>query len=80
MDEEAVKRMLDNVENEMQAERLMKQGAFAVGAAEIAGTVFTTAVASGVPASLAQEMAADFWNHTIGVPYIMVEESEEDPA
>jgi hypothetical protein len=59
--------LIQGIETEMNASRLHKQGAYAVTAARIAGTVLTEAMASGVPHDLAKEMAADTWNIIVGL-------------
>jgi hypothetical protein len=58
--------LISGIESEMNANRLHKQGAYAVTAARISGTVLTEAMASGVPHELAKEMAADTWNSIMG--------------
>ncbi|MGI5196967.1 hypothetical protein ACQEVY_25610 [Streptomyces sp. CA-288835] len=58
--------LISGIENQMNAERLHKQGAYAITAARISGTVLTEAVASGVPHELAKEMAGDTWNSIMG--------------
>ncbi|MFE9442522.1 hypothetical protein ACFYO2_26805 [Streptomyces sp. NPDC006602] len=69
--------LISGIETEMNAERLHKQGAYAVTAARISGTVITEAVASGVPYELAKEMAADTWNSIMGFhPLLEAEESQ----
>lgn len=78
MDEDAIKKVLDDVEDQMNADRLMKQGAYAMGAAELTGGVFQHAISNGVPAALAQEMAADFWNATVFPGHILVTTGEEE--
>lgn len=78
MDEENIKKVLDDVETQINADRLVKQGAFAMGAAELAGGVFMTALTNGIPVTLAQEMAADFWNATVFPGHILVAEDAEE--
>jgi hypothetical protein len=58
--------LISGIETQMNAERLQKQGAYAIAAARIAGTVLVEAMASGVPHELAREMAADTWNSIMG--------------
>ncbi len=58
--------LISGIETEMNANRLHKQGAYAVTAARISGTVLTEAMSSGVPHDLAKEMAADTWNSIMG--------------
>lgn len=78
MDDDAIKQMFDGLEDQVNAERLQRQGAFAVTAAKITGLVFTEAVASGVPASLAQEMATDSWMALMGFEALTVAAENED--
>lgn len=66
MDEEAIKGLFDGLEDQITADRLQKQGAYAVTAAKITGLVFTEAVITGVPADLAKEMAQDSWMSIMG--------------
>ncbi|WP_369272418.1 hypothetical protein AB5J55_22650 [Streptomyces sp. R11] len=68
--------LISGIENQMNAERLHKQGAYAVTAARIAGTVLTEAMASGVPHDLAKEMAGDTWNTVMGLAPIEYVDSE----
>ncbi|MFD7605182.1 hypothetical protein ACFWAN_32705 [Streptomyces mirabilis] len=58
--------LIAGIETEMSADRLHKQGAYAITAARISGTVLTEAMSSGVPHELAKEMAADTWNSIMG--------------
>lgn len=72
----SIEDLISGIENEMNASRLHKQGAFAITAARISGTVFTEAMASGVPHELAKVMASDTWNTVMGltpVDYVPVE-------
>jgi hypothetical protein len=62
--------LISGIETEMNASRLHKQGAYAVTAARIAGTVLTEGMASGVPHDLAKEMAGDTWNIIMGLSSI----------
>ncbi|MGW1673260.1 hypothetical protein [Streptomyces sp. NPDC002324] len=59
--------LISGIESQMNAARLHKQGAYAVTAARISGTVLTEAMASGVPHDLAKEMAGDTWNTIMGL-------------
>ncbi|MEV6419031.1 hypothetical protein [Streptomyces sp. NPDC051662] len=59
--------LISGIETQLNAERLHKQGAYAITAARISGTVITEAVASGVPHELAEDMAADTWNSLMGL-------------
>ncbi|MEU5957588.1 hypothetical protein [Streptomyces sp. NPDC047525] len=68
--------LISGIETEMNATRLHKQGAFAITAARISGTVFSEAMGSGVPFDLAKAMASDTWNAVMGltpVDYVPVE-------
>ncbi|WP_338781782.1 hypothetical protein [Streptomyces sp. DG1A-41] len=69
--------LISGIENEMNAQRLHKQGAYAVTAARISGTVLTEAMASGVPYELAKEMSADTWNSIMGFAAIEVVDGTE---
>lgn len=68
--------LISGIETEMNANRLHKQGAFAITAARISGTVLTEAMASGVPHDLAKEMAGDTWNIIMGLSPIDYVDSE----
>ncbi|MFI2909428.1 hypothetical protein ACG2OD_14380 [Streptomyces sp. PDY-4] len=68
--------LIEGIETEMNAQRLHKQGAYAVTVARISGTVLTEAMASGVPHDLAKEMAADTWNSIMG--FQAIESSDGD--
>ncbi|WAB08804.1 hypothetical protein SEA_SUCCESS_17 [Streptomyces phage Success] len=68
--------LISGIETEMNANRLHKQGAFAITAARISGTVLTEAMASGVPHDLAKEMAGDTWNIIMGLSPIDYADSE----
>ncbi|MEN8656256.1 hypothetical protein ABCR94_38225 [Streptomyces sp. 21So2-11] len=71
--------LISGIETQMNADRLHKQGAYAVTAARISGTVLTEAVASGVPHELAKEMASDTWDSIMGFHQI-VEDSDSGEA
>lgn len=64
--------LIAGIETQMNLERLQKQGAYAITAARISGTVLNEAMASGVPHELAKEMAADTWNSIMGFQGIEV--------
>lgn len=70
--------LISGIETEMNAQRLHKQGAYAVTAARISGTVLTEAMASGVPHELAKEMAADTWNSIMGFHAIELPDTNVD--
>lgn len=76
MEENAFESLVSGIEEQMNSERLQKQGAHAVTAARISGLVYTEALAGGVPASLAQEMAADTWIGLMGFEVLI--ESDGD--
>ncbi|MEU5577811.1 hypothetical protein ABZ791_10580 [Streptomyces huasconensis] len=70
--------LISGIETEMNASRLHKQGAYAVTAARITGTVLTEAMASGVPHDLAKEMAADTWNAVMGFQSLELPDASVD--
>ncbi|MBT2609860.1 hypothetical protein J7I97_16630 [Streptomyces sp. ISL-87] len=69
--------LIEGIEAEMNVQRLHKQGAYAVTASRIAGTVLTEAVASGLPYELARDMAADTWNSIMGFHQLAVDNDED---
>ncbi|MER5883117.1 hypothetical protein ABT160_04755 [Streptomyces sp. NPDC001941] len=73
---ESFEDLISGIETEMTATRLHKQGAYAIAAARIAGTVFSEALTSGVPYELAKEMALDTWNSVMGLTLVESEASE----
>ncbi|MFB7782038.1 hypothetical protein ACFC1D_04875 [Streptomyces vinaceus] len=77
---ESFEDLISGIETQMNAERLHKQGAYAVTAARIAGTVLTEAVASGVPHELAKDMAADTWNSIMGFHQLLIDRNEDEEA
>ncbi|MFJ8930631.1 hypothetical protein ACIRLA_29015 [Streptomyces sp. NPDC102364] len=71
--------LIQGIETEMNATRLHKQGAFAITSARIAGSVYSEAMATGVPHDLAKEMAQDTWNAVMcltPVDYVPTDEDE----
>ncbi|MFE9660337.1 hypothetical protein [Streptomyces sp. NPDC005955] len=78
--DESFEDLISGIESEMNARRLHKQGAFAITAARISGTVLSEAVTSGVPYDLAKEMAADTWNTVMGFSAGEPAESSEGEA
>ncbi|MEU6389994.1 hypothetical protein [Streptomyces sp. NPDC046939] len=72
--------LISGIETEMTATRLHKQGAFAITSARIAGSVFTEAMATGVPYDLAKEMAQDTWNAVMCLTPVDFVPAEEDEA
>ncbi|MFB7027151.1 MULTISPECIES: hypothetical protein [unclassified Streptomyces] len=70
--------LISGIETEMNADRLHKQGAYAVTAARISGTVLTEAMASGVPHDLAKDMAADTWNAIMGLSTVEYVQTDSD--
>ncbi|MFK0231247.1 hypothetical protein ACIQUL_36390 [Streptomyces sp. NPDC090303] len=55
-----------------------KRGNFAVCIAHVAGVVMKSALDSGVPYELAQEMARDYWNSEM-IPIEVLEAGNELP-
>ena len=53
--------LISSVESKMALFNLAQRGEYASGVALLAGDVLKTALASGVPHHLAEEMATDFW-------------------
>jgi hypothetical protein len=53
--------IISNLESEMALANLSKRGEYAAGIAILSGDILKMALASGVPYSLAEEMAGDFW-------------------
>jgi hypothetical protein len=58
--------LIGGLEDQFNEKILEKKSTFAVACARVTGTVFTEAVASGVPAELAQDMATDTWMSLMG--------------
>ncbi|MCY0956382.1 hypothetical protein [Streptomyces sp. H27-H5] len=77
MDDNAFEELVSGIEVQMNSELLQKKGAYAVTAAKISGLVLTEAVATGVPASVAQEMASDTWIGLMGFPVLTETDSED---
>lgn len=65
--------LIEGLEEELNTKILQKKAAYAVASARITGAVFTEAVANGVPAPLAQEMATDTWMAVMGIPTPVIE-------
>ncbi|MER6382064.1 hypothetical protein ACWDBD_39040 [Streptomyces sp. NPDC001118] len=53
--------IISNIESQMALANLEKRGEYAAGIAILAGDILKMALAAGIPHSLAQEMASDFW-------------------
>ncbi|MFH8346756.1 hypothetical protein [Streptomyces sp. NPDC018045] len=53
--------LVSNIETEFNQALIEKRGTAALMVARIAGTIYTEAIAAGVPHGLAQEMARDYW-------------------
>ena len=53
--------IMAELESQMALANLEKRGEYAAGIAILSGDILKVALASGVPYSLAQEMASDFW-------------------
>jgi aminoglycoside phosphotransferase len=60
--------LIEGLEDELNTKLLEKRAAFSIASARITGAVYTEAVANGVPAALAQEMATDAWMRFMGIP------------
>ncbi|MGW4446477.1 hypothetical protein [Streptomyces sp. NPDC004682] len=63
--------LVEGLEDEFNTKLLKKRGAFAMASARLTGGVYTEAVASGVPAALAQDMAEDSWTILMGIPRVV---------
>lgn len=61
--------LVQGLEDELNSKKLERQGAYAIASARVTGAVYTDAVASGVPADLAKEMATDVWMAIMGIPH-----------
>ncbi|XMN06926.1 hypothetical protein ACK8N7_13170 [Streptomyces griseobrunneus] len=72
--------LFSDFEEELNAKALERKGKHAVASARVTGLVYTDAVASGVPAGLAQEMATDFWASVMDIPYAVVEDGSSPAA
>lgn len=59
--------LISGLEDELNGKLLEKQGSYAVACARVTGAVYVEAVAAGVPAALAQEMATDAWMKIMGI-------------
>ncbi|WP_145500939.1 hypothetical protein [Streptomyces sp. CFMR 7] len=77
MSEDSVRGLFEDLEDELNSQDLERKGKHAVAAARITGLVFTDAVASGVPADLAKDMATDFWAAAMNIPYVVDSASTE---
>ncbi|MFF9653047.1 hypothetical protein [Streptomyces sp. NPDC014622] len=53
--------IMSSIESQMAIMSLAKRGEYAAGIAILSGEILKEALAAGVPYSLAQEMASDFW-------------------
>jgi hypothetical protein len=58
---EDVNSVMADIESQMALVKLAQRGEYAAGIALLSGDILKTAVASGVPSHMAEEMAADFW-------------------
>ncbi|MEU3278164.1 hypothetical protein [Streptomyces antibioticus] len=68
--------LIQGLEEELNTQLLQKKATYAIASARITGAVFTEAVASGVPAALAQEMATDTWMNVMGIPLPVIDLSD----
>ncbi|MER7987011.1 hypothetical protein ABTY53_15670 [Streptomyces noursei] len=72
--------LISDVETEMSQALIQKRGAVTLMLARIAGTIYTEAVGHGVPHSLAQGMAQDYWTRELfppGTPTVEAEDGSE---
>ncbi|MCM1967824.1 MULTISPECIES: hypothetical protein [unclassified Streptomyces] len=53
--------LVAGIETEMSQAAIEKRGTVALMLARVTGAVYTEAIAAGVPHSLAQDMATDYW-------------------
>ncbi|MFI1530078.1 hypothetical protein [Streptomyces griseus] len=53
--------ILSDLESRMALVNLIKRGEYASGIAVLAGDVMKSALGAGIPYSMAEEMAGDFW-------------------
>ncbi|MEV5883128.1 hypothetical protein AB0L74_10490 [Streptomyces sp. NPDC052020] len=58
---ESADAILADLEAQMAVAKLEQRGIYAAAIAILSGDIMKNALAAGVPYSLAQEMAADFW-------------------
>ncbi|MGW0087818.1 hypothetical protein ACWDWS_02185 [Streptomyces sp. NPDC003328] len=74
--------LVQGLEQDMNAKILEKQGTYAVASARVTGAVYVEAVAAGVPAPLAQEMATDTWMKVMGIqpasPITVIQTDDDD--
>jgi hypothetical protein len=69
--------LFEQFEADFNAGRLEKAGVLAVTAARITGLVYLEAIGAGVPHSIAQDMAVDFWANQMGTPVLVTEDDDE---
>lgn len=53
--------IISDLESQMALANLIKRGEYAAGIAVLSGGVLKSALESGVPYGMAEEMAGDFW-------------------
>ncbi|MFC4501723.1 MULTISPECIES: hypothetical protein [Streptomyces] len=68
--------LVEGLEDELNTKLLEKRATHAIASARVTGAVYTEAVAGGVPAPLAQEMATDTWMAVMGIQSPQVEAQE----
>ncbi|MES9589993.1 hypothetical protein ABWK57_14195 [Streptomyces sp. NPDC094045] len=70
--------LVSNIETEFNQALIEKRGTVTLMLARIAGTIYTEAVSHGVPHSLAQEMAQDYWIRETHPGAVVITEGEAD--
>ncbi|MFD5050465.1 hypothetical protein [Streptomyces tendae] len=70
--------LVSNIETEFNQALIEKRGTITLMLARIAGTIYTEAIAHGVPHALAQEMAQDYWIKEMHPGAVIVTEGEDD--
>ncbi|MCZ0976208.1 hypothetical protein O1L55_42915 [Streptomyces albulus] len=70
--------LLSDIETEMNQTLIEKRGTAVVAVAQIAGVVYTGAIAAGVPHILAHEMAQDYWMKEMHPGAVVVAEDPDD--
>ncbi|UFQ16383.1 MULTISPECIES: hypothetical protein [Streptomyces] len=77
-DNNAFDELVSNIETEFNQALIEKRGSITLMLARIAGTIYTEAVSHGVPHSLAQDMAQDYWIKEMHPGVVVLEEGEGD--
>ncbi|MFC9591491.1 hypothetical protein ACFTUC_17085 [Streptomyces sp. NPDC056944] len=75
-DSEDFDSLMRSIEGDFAIAEAEKRGNFAICIAHVAGAVMKTALEGGVPYSLAQEMARDYWNSEM-IPVEVMEAGNE---